>query len=213
MKLYLIRHGKTGDHEKQIRQSPQSPLGKVGHSQAKALAKRLSQGKYDVLLASPWPRALETAEHLAKELKLPIEIYENIHEQHQNPKVHSLKYTHKLAKKYLAEAHEHGRKSMDWKFEGDGESRRELIQRAREFKQYLESNYVGKSVVVVSHGGFMSALIPVLIAAKMSLEDIWRLSYSFYTFENTSVSLLEYTPERDEWSLRYFNDASHLNSV
>ncbi len=210
MKLYLIRHGKTADHENKIRQSPDSALGKIGHAQAKALANRLRNEKFDVLLSSPWPRALTTSQYLSKSLNLPIEIEETLHEQHNNPVVHSISYGHKIAKEYLKDAQEFGRKDMDWKFRGLGESRKEILDRAAIFKKLLMTNYANKSVLVVSHGGFLSALIPILIADHLPMNALWKLSYAFYTFENTSITHLEYNPTHDEWTLKYFNDASHL---
>lgn len=38
MKIYLLRHGKSAEHEKQVRQHPGSDLGPEGKKQAKKAA-------------------------------------------------------------------------------------------------------------------------------------------------------------------------------
>ena len=94
MKIYLLRHGKSADHEKQIRQHPGSDLGLEGKKQAKKVAKRLKAESIEVIISSPWPRALTTAKIIARSLKLPLIIDERTSEYAQNPILNSLPYEH-----------------------------------------------------------------------------------------------------------------------
>ena len=72
MKLYFIRHGITDDHLNDVRQTPDSPLGKMGKKQAEKVAARLKEVKIDHLYSSDWPRAKQTAEEIAKQMELPL---------------------------------------------------------------------------------------------------------------------------------------------
>ncbi|HSX39125.1 MAG TPA: histidine phosphatase family protein [Candidatus Saccharimonadales bacterium] len=214
MKLYLVRHGKTEDDANNTRQSMSSELGELGKKQAQAIAERLSHEKFDVIFSSNWARAHSTAKAISEKINLPITIDKRLREQGTNPIIDTLSHDHELSKAYKAEALIEGRKSMHWKFKGEGESMKEVLDRVNNFKEFLEKNYIGKNVLVVSHGAFISALIPsIFMEGFATSEIIWRASFSFRRQENTGLTLLVKVPDRDEWSLRYFNDASHLTTI
>ncbi|TSC87707.1 MAG: putative phosphoglycerate mutase [Microgenomates group bacterium Gr01-1014_16] len=115
MKIYLLRHGKSEEHEKQIRQHPGSDLGPEGKKQAKKVAKRLKAEPIEVIISSPWPRALTTAKIVARAMKLPVIIDERAHEIIQNPVLNGLPYDHQLAREFLETVKKQG-KDVDWKF-------------------------------------------------------------------------------------------------
>ena len=66
MHLYYIRHGQP-----LYGQIPE-PLTEVGHKQAKATSKFLSQINFDYIFASPLMRAQQTAEYTANKLNKEI---------------------------------------------------------------------------------------------------------------------------------------------
>jgi probable phosphomutase (TIGR03848 family) len=70
----LIRHGETNYNKKmQIAgRLPGVHINKKGHQQAQALAEKLASLPIKALYSSPLERALETAEPLAKALKLDV---------------------------------------------------------------------------------------------------------------------------------------------
>lgn len=73
MRLYIVRHGKA------LQESPTGLdrdriLAPRGHAQARWLAAELSSHPIEAILASPYPRAWATAEHLGVAIGLaPIE--------------------------------------------------------------------------------------------------------------------------------------------
>jgi 2,3-bisphosphoglycerate-dependent phosphoglycerate mutase len=64
--LYLVRHGKTTG------QVPEAPLTSEGIAQAQMLAEFLSGGPIDQIVSSPFTRAVQAIEPLAKRLGLEI---------------------------------------------------------------------------------------------------------------------------------------------
>lgn len=211
MKIYLLRHGKSEEHEKQIRQHPGSDLGPEGKKQAKKAAKRLMAEPIEVIIASPWPRALTTAKILAQAMKLPVIVDESAHEILQNPILNGLPYDHPLAQEYLETVKQKKNRVVDWKFRGDGESIRDVLNRARKFKADLLDRYAGKNILVVSHGFFLSSLASLFLAGDETDDQILHnIVVATLSYENTGLSLIEYAERVDTWKLMYFNDSSHL---
>ena len=64
MKLYFVRHGHPNYREDR--------LTELGHKQAQAAAERLKEIPFDGIFASTHGRAMETAQHTAELLNLPV---------------------------------------------------------------------------------------------------------------------------------------------
>lgn len=67
MTIYLIRHGETALNAARILQPPETPLSEQGLLQAQALALRLRPVLLDAVLSSDLPRAVQTAQAVAKQ--------------------------------------------------------------------------------------------------------------------------------------------------
>src|SRR5262245_33060415 len=59
--VYFVLHGQSEDNVAPVFQPPESPLSAVGRHQAARIAARVATRAFDVLLASPYRRAYETA--------------------------------------------------------------------------------------------------------------------------------------------------------
>jgi broad specificity phosphatase PhoE len=66
MRLILVRHGKTEGNEKEILEGPEGKLSKTGKDQIKKLGLRLKSEKIDAIFSSPYRRASDTSEEIAK---------------------------------------------------------------------------------------------------------------------------------------------------
>jgi broad specificity phosphatase PhoE len=82
--LCLVRHGQT-DWNRIGRYQGQSdvPLNTNGHAQAAVLATQLKEQVFTAIYASDLMRARETAEPIAKEVGLPVQIDIRLREIHQ----------------------------------------------------------------------------------------------------------------------------------
>ena len=74
MKLYLLRHGKA-DWPNWDKPDDERPLTRKGKKEIRCVARLLCKLKVDsvVVLSSPLPRALETAEIVAQRLGAPLQ--------------------------------------------------------------------------------------------------------------------------------------------
>lgn len=83
-RLILIRHGETDwNIEGRYQGQADPPINAKGREQALQLARSMRGVEIELLYSSPLRRALETAEILAAQLDLPIEIDARLQEIHQ----------------------------------------------------------------------------------------------------------------------------------
>lgn len=204
----MVRHGKSKAMENNERQSQDSPLSMSGRDQASILAKRVAKEKIDIIISSKWDRAYQTAEIISQELKLEFETVEGIHEKEQSPELDGASFESEIHRRYT-NAIEKYESNLDWKFEGKGESIRDLIKRAKDFQYHLVKGYANKNVLVVSHGLFIRAFV---ISALLGPDYDDKTFYKIYTsisINNTGITLLEYIPDRNHWELVCLNDHIH----
>jgi broad specificity phosphatase PhoE len=73
--VYFIRHGETQDNFDRIWPRPDVPLNDTGRRQAIAAGEeaKASGLRFDAIIASPFPRALETARLIAEQIGFPTE--------------------------------------------------------------------------------------------------------------------------------------------
>ena len=81
MKLYMIRHGETAwNKERKLQGHSDIPLNENGCALAEATGKALANISFDYVFSSPLTRAVQTAELVLNERKLPIQTDERIKE-------------------------------------------------------------------------------------------------------------------------------------
>ena len=218
MQLILIRHAKSVNYENNKRQSPLTGLGDFGKNQASLLADRIknlseSTGhKYKCVITSDWKRANETAEIISKRLKIPLVESPYIHEYLSNKILENQPLDSDIVKEFKKAVKNKGI-NLDWKFRGEGECLRDVINRATKFRKELLNKYKNNNVLVVSHGLFVTAFITTLLLGdNYKDEEFDRVSKMIF-LENTSITHLEYDEEKQSWRIHCLNDSSHLESL
>ena len=207
MKVYLVRHGQSlGNPEGQF-QAPDNPLSDTGKRQTKILAKRLRKVLFDVIYSSPLPRGKETSEIISKELRKPVEVWEDIQETRNPKEVVALSRSDPKArkiKKIISKNYHKG----DWRY-SDEETFNELNERGKKVIAHLLKHHQGQNVLVVSHAGMIK-----MILARMIFEDsltpeiYWNFKYHLWS-KNTGISVCGYSQEY-RWVLETWNDITHL---
>ena len=74
--IYLIRHGESEDNVSHVESRDHTPLSESGKKQAEKLAERFSSVPVDAILSSPFTRAHDTADAVAKAKGIEIEFSE-----------------------------------------------------------------------------------------------------------------------------------------
>ncbi|MGI6510050.1 MAG: histidine phosphatase family protein [Erysipelotrichaceae bacterium] len=154
--FYFIRHGKTDYSEKNTKIYKGfgvnlSKLSELGISQVKKTAKDKRLKKADIIISSPYTRALQTAAILSRELDIDIMIETDLHEWLAN-KSYIFESDEAEEKAYLEYKSEKGRYP-------DGEER--LWESADCIKKrvlkVLNKYHDYKRVIVVGHGTMIKA--------------------------------------------------------
>ncbi len=176
MKLYIIRHGETDYNQKKILQGKTNiPLNQTGIDQALKLKEKLKNISFDIVISSPLKRAIETASLIAPSQTIKIDA--RLEERDLGD------YEGKAVKNYTKQ-----KKIYENYFEnctlGSVEGIQDLMKRVQEMIQELRSAYPEKTVLLVSHAGWINAFVHTLKPIPESGDLEW--------FELGNAEYLEY---------------------
>ncbi len=156
----FVRHGQTDWNKEGKCQGREAdrPLTDTGRQQAKECALKLKKegARFDLIICSDLQRARETAEIIAKELKLEI--------AEKNPLLQERGIGDwvGLSNAEILKNHPidvpNGELGLHYKTGKGGETLGEFLQRAEAVREHLLKTYPGKRVLVVTHGGFIKAM-------------------------------------------------------
>ena len=202
MNLYFVRHGATDARQQAKTQTPDEPLNDKGLEQAKKIAHRFEDFKFDLVVSSSYTRALQTANFISKkviasdlfiETRKPSEI---VGLAYENPQVASV--LKKIKEKFVSDPH--------WHY-SDEENFYDLKKRGHQAIKFLES-FNQDNILVVSHGNFISFLTSLLFFGDKLTPQIVVDAKKFLRLGNTGISIL--TNEYGPWQLKCWNDQAHL---
>jgi len=158
MKLYITRHCQSLSNAAGIIDDNASPggdldrLSAVGWAQAEALAKELETRTFDIIIVSPFKRAMETVEPYLKCHNTRVIVSTLIGERNAGVFAAMPK---DAMKKYCHENDIHDR--VSWRPE-NGESILDVYERAKLFLDYLKCDFTDKNVLVCGHTNFLRCL-------------------------------------------------------
>lgn len=202
MKLYLVRHGNTDSLDKGIFQALDTPLNEKGINQAKALAERLKDESFDLVVSSSLTRAKQTAEIIGKEFeesdlfverKRPSKIIGKSKADFEMTKIWK-----KIDEMYIID--------QKWRY-ADEENFEDLKERGEKALNFLIKKNKEK-ILVISHGAFIGVLFGLMMDGKDYDGKMFIKLYNFLWMKNTGVSVFEYTPNNG-WRMEGWNDQSH----
>lgn len=148
MLLYLVRHGETAwNSQRRIQGRTDIPLNDVGRGQAARTGRLLARRQWDAVVTSPLVRAFETGSIIAGELGLPEPTTDD-----------------RLVERNYGEAEGMDFEDMQRQFPGDTpvpgrEKRSAVAARALDALMDVAHAHPEESVVVVSHGGLIRAVL------------------------------------------------------
>ncbi len=206
--FYFVRHGESVLNAKHIRQGKEGGLSELGRIQAGMTGQRLASFHFDVMLVSPFERTRETADVIAKHLKLdkPIE-YLDILGERRNPKEIIGKSADDPEVTRIVDI-------IDRSFHEDGfrysdeENFNDLKDRAKQLLDYLTTREE-KTVLIVTHSIFLKMVAAYMIHRdKLTAKKYNLLSYKNDS-NNASITVAEYNSGqfKNRILARFFNPA------
>ena len=155
-KLILVRHGETEANRLRCFGQDDILLTDTGRAQARELALRIAREFHpELLLSSPFARAIETSQIIAAVLELPIQVLSGIHERDFGClKGHSYG---RMGELMIADALYDPAKTWLWT-PADGESMDDVRERAMAALESVRTEYAGREILVVCHGAVIQSV-------------------------------------------------------
>ena len=189
MRLIITRHGETVENrERIIIGHLQGKLSDLGKEQSKKLAKRLKDEKIDFIYSSDLARAVDTAKIISKlHSKSPVKFIEELREANWG--------------EFEGKKRDEVGNPIESK---QGESIKQLYNRAKKVLDILFNKHKNDTVLIVTHGRFIRALICVI--TNKQPEEIITMD----KIMNASINIFEIDEDRNHKML-LLNDTKHLD--
>ena len=167
MKLYLLRHGQTDYNNKKIIQGDLPiELNENGKKQAIDVKNQIEKLNIDLIISSPIKRAVQTAEIINQDLNVEFITDNRISERKFN------KAIGQNEKFYVDNLELYW--DLDKNFSGEYSVERtsKLVQRTKSFLQEIKNKYNDKTVLVISHGSPIAALVKNITGENIKETEI-----------------------------------------
>jgi probable phosphoglycerate mutase len=181
--IYLVRHGKTDwNSQKLLQGHTDIALNNEGKLAAVELSKKLKNLKFDLIFSSDLLRAKETAEIIANEHDIKVQTDESLRERRfgsfeGKPHDSIIEVDEILAKLSDEERYV-------YKHEDEIESDKEVMDRFLVFLKHVSKLNLGKTVLMVTHGGTMRAFLTKLGVINKDRRKISIGNLSYVNFDS-----------------------------
>lgn len=156
--IYIVRHGETvWNIEGKLQGQKDSALTEKGIEQAREVAMRFKNVHFDAIFSSDLLRAKRTAEIIALDRKIAVETRELIRER--NFGNYEGRLYQELDEKISLMKDLNTKQRFSFKIHPEVESDEEIANRFVTFLREAAVAYEGKTILIVSHGGTMRALL------------------------------------------------------
>lgn len=203
MRLIFVRHGETPwNVTLQYQGQGNVPLNERGQEQARRAAERLRRFEVAALYSSDIVRAWQTAEIIGAALsRTPVAMPELREIDVGQWEGHTPEELYRRFPDHMAEYKRDPARTVRI----GGESYAQLQARALVALNYLqETHQQGETIVAVSHGGTIRALLCHVIGLDLGLFGRMWLD---------NGSLTEFRLGRNGWRLMRLNDAAHVEGI
>jgi len=200
-RIILIRHGETQTNTKGKihKYSDSEELTPNGITQIEQAAEALKKEKPSIILCSQEKRAIQSAKIISTRLDLPFKEVPDLEERNWGDYAG-------LSFQEIKQRAGMDNMSFEERYNfvpPNGESWKETENRLLKALNKIISDNIGKTVVLVTHGGSIRIYMPTLL--NVSKEESYK-----YDPDNASISIFEY--KDGKFSKIVYNDTSHLKN-
>ncbi|EZH65107.1 hypothetical protein DH09_15785 [Bacillaceae bacterium JMAK1] len=167
---YFIRHA----HATYSEDEQNRTLSSIGLIQSEAVAKRFASIRVDVIVSSPYRRAIQTIELLAEQKGLSVQLEGEFRERESG-----LGFERDFEEKIEALW-----KSPDLYY-GNGESNEQAQQRGRIATERLVQSFKNKSIAIATHGNLLTLILSAFDSTftfeswkSMPMPAVYKLTFS-----------------------------------
>ncbi|EJV61258.1 phosphoglycerate mutase [Bacillus mycoides] len=172
--IYFVRHA----HSTYTKEERERPLSEKGWLDAQNITSLLKDEKIDVVISSPYERAIQTVEGIANANKLSIQLEEDLRER-------------LLSKEPVQDFNDAIQKVWeDWAFAYEGGESNDVAQRRAVLcMQNILGKYKGKNIVIGTHGNIMVLLMNYFDSKydfqfwkTLHMPDVYKLTFNSNRF-------------------------------
>ncbi|MGF9697812.1 histidine phosphatase family protein [Paenibacillus sp. MABNR03] len=145
--IYMVRHAESPYNEGNERTRGLTPKGKID---IEKVTKLLIGEGIDIIISSPYTRAILSVEGLAVHLKLDIKVYEDLRERHFA--------SYMIENAELMSSIRESFKDPDYTMQG-GESNADCQKRAISVLEPILKEHRGKTIAIGTHGLVMTLMM------------------------------------------------------
>jgi len=200
----LVRHGETDwNVARRLQGHTDIALNARGHAQAMQLARALKKSnlQFDVLYTSDLQRAADTANAIVECFNVPAIADGELRERHLGALQGLTIDEAPLAEPELWRAHI--ARELDHEMSG-GESIHQFSRRIRNGLEALRQKHLGKTILLVSHGGALDMMYRITTDQALDAERIAAVP-------NASLNWISH--DGQSWKLDRWGDTSHLDGL
>lgn len=207
-RFYFIRHGETLLNAQHLYQGKEGALSETGKRQAATAGVYLTHRSIDLIITSTYPRALETAEIIQKQLRVPIRSSPLLAER-RNPSEVVGYPTRGSEARHIIDQIDLSYHEDEYRY-SDEENFVELKQRARKCLALL-ARQGAPQTAVVTHHVFLKMLVSyMLYREELHAADFVKLSF-FNVSDNAGITICEFNPwlvfsKTRGWSVISYNE-------
>lgn len=202
-RLYLTSHGETEwKVEGRLQGRQNSLLTKMGREQAGWLANKMSELPLDLIISSPSPRTVETAEIIREQREIPIVQDEHFLEMNIGQwdgllKEDIEKYEPERFRAFCEQPH---------LFKADtGEDYYQVRERVLPWLKHILSDYKNQNILIVSHNIVLKVILGYF--EKKPIERLWEGGEIW----DTSLTVIEL--ENENGKILSVSDTSHFKVI
>lgn len=202
MKIIFVRHGDTTVKADDVVQSTDNMLSPEGVLQAKNVAEKLLDHDFEIIVSSPLPRAIDTANIINEKFNKKLIINNNLAEVKWPTILEGISVEDPKVVGYRQLRNKNNVSDISWHY-SDEENFVDLRNRAVKLLDELVELRV-ENMLVVTHSTFMKVLVTVMCHGK---DVTWPVYYDFLTFakpKHTSMSTFE-LDEKGKWHMDSWN--------
>ena len=206
--IYFVRHGESELNIKGIRQGAEGSLSEKGRAQAMLTAKKFpkKKGRPEVIISSPYERALETAGIIAKELDLSIEKCDLLVER-RNPSDIIGRSIEEREIRMIVDQIEKTFHDDNFRH-SDEENFADLKERAKKLLAYI-ADREEKRIIMVTHHVFLKMIVSYMLYRDNLTASLYNTLSYFNWIDDAGMTICQYTPhwfKKDEWKVITWND-------
>lgn len=180
--IYFVRHGRTKNNDiDKLSSNDKLGLTELGKSQVKELHNFFMYKNPKIILTSPSPRAIETANILNEKLNIEIKIFEQLKERCFG------KYENMLVDDLLIERKKENHKfddiTQDWDNVSEVESDKSVFNRIKDLILQFERNY--DELIVVTHAGVIKSVLHTALKIDNHKSNCFKVRNSSVTVLST----------------------------